>query len=135
MPPYTIVLADDHSRVRRGIKKILQQDDGMRVVGEATDGLELLEILRDITPNLVILDITMPRLNGLEAAKRICRLYPVIKVLVLSMHRSKEYLDQALAAGVHGYLVKDEADVALLTAIDTVRRGQTFLSPCLCHNQ
>lgn len=131
MAPYNIVLADDHILVRQGIKKIIQEDDDMMVVGEAGDGIELLEILEEITPDMVILDITMPRLKGLPAAEKIKRLYPKIKVLILSMHRSKEYLQQALAAGVDGYLLKEDADVALFSAIETVRRGQTFISPLL----
>jgi DNA-binding NarL/FixJ family response regulator len=131
MPPYTIVLADDHILVRQGIKKIIQQDGDMVVVGEAGDGIELMEILQEITPDLIILDISMPRLKGLAAAEMINQLYPNIKVLILSMHRSKEYLHQALAVGVNGYLLKEDADMALCAAIDMVRRGQTFISPLL----
>jgi two-component system response regulator NreC len=131
MGQYCIVLADDHSLVRQGIKKIITTDGDMRVVAEAGDGMELMEILQEISPNLVILDISMPRLNGLVAAAKIRQLYPDIKVLILSMHRSKEYLHQALAAGVNGYLLKEDADVALFAAIETVRRGQTFVSPLL----
>jgi DNA-binding NarL/FixJ family response regulator len=131
MSRYDIVLADDHILVRQGIKKILQEDQEMRVVGEAADGIELLEILEKITPEMVILDISMPRLKGLPAAAMIRQLYPDIKVLILSMHRSKEYLRQALAAGVHGYLLKEDADVALFAAIEIVRQGKIFISPLL----
>jgi DNA-binding NarL/FixJ family response regulator len=131
MAQYHIVLADDHVLVREGIKKIIQQDDDMKVVAEAGDGLELMEILLKITPHLVILDISMPRLNGLAAAVKIKQLYPDVRVLILSMHRSKEYLHQALAVGVNGYLLKEDADLALFVAIETVRRGETFVSPLL----
>jgi two-component system response regulator NreC len=131
MGQYRIVLADDHILVRRGIKKIITADSSMQVVAEAGDGLELMEVLQEITPHLVILDISMPRLNGLAAAAKIKQLYPDIKMLILSMHRSKEYLRQALAAGVNGYLLKEDADVALFAAIEAVRRGQTFVSPLL----
>lgn len=131
MGTYNIVLADDHILVRQGIKKILQEDQEMKVIGEAADGIELLEILEKITPDLVILDISMPRLKGLAAAEKIKRLYPAIKVLILSMHRSKEYLRQALTAGVNGYLLKEDADVALFAAIEMVRQGKTFISPLL----
>lgn len=131
MGQYRIVLADDHILVRQGIKKIITADSGMQVVAEAGDGLELMEILQEITPHLVILDISMPRLNGLAAAVKIKQLYPDIKMLILSMHRSKEYLRQALAAGVNGYLLKEDADVALFAAIEAVRQGQTFVSPLL----
>jgi DNA-binding NarL/FixJ family response regulator len=131
MAQYNIVLADDHILVRQGIKKIIQTDGDMQVMAEAGDGLELIEILQKITPHLVILDISMPRLNGLGATAKIKQLYPDIKVLILSMHRSKEYLHQALAVGVNGYLLKEDADVALFAAIETVRQGQTFVSPLL----
>jgi len=131
MSLYDIVLADDHILVRQGIKKIIQEDGGMRVVGEAGDGLELLKILEKITPDLVILDISMPRLRGLAATQKIKQSYPNIKVLILSMHRSKEYLHQALAVGVDGYLLKEDADMALFAAIEVVRQGGTFISPLL----
>ncbi|MFZ5447691.1 MAG: response regulator [Thermodesulfobacteriota bacterium] len=131
MTHYNIVLADDHILVRQGIKKILQENQEMRVVGEAADGVELLEILEKITPEMVILDISMPRLKGLAAAERIRQLYPDIKLLILSMHRNKEYLRQALATGVHGYLLKEDADVALFAAIEIVRQGKIFISPLL----
>jgi DNA-binding NarL/FixJ family response regulator len=131
MLPFDIVLADDHVLVRQGIKRILQQDDAMRVVAEAGDGVELMEILEKITPDLVILDISMPRLKGLVAAAKIRELYPNLKVLILSMHRSKEYLQQALAVGVNGYLLKEDADLALFAAIETVRQGRIFVSPLL----
>ena len=131
MVSYNIVLADDHILVRQGIKKIILENSGMRVVGEAGDGIELLEILEKLTPDLVILDISMPRLRGLAAAAKIKQLYPDIKVLILSMHRSKGYLQQALAIGVNGYLLKEDADLALFVAIEMVRRGQTFVSPLL----
>jgi DNA-binding NarL/FixJ family response regulator len=131
MGDYKIVLADDHVLVRQGIKKILQEDSSMQVVAEVGDGMELLAILETVTPDLVILDISMPRLRGLAAAAKIRELYPHIKVLILSMHRSKEYLEQALAIGVNGYLLKEDADVALFSAIETVRRGERFISPLL----
>jgi DNA-binding NarL/FixJ family response regulator len=131
MAPYEIVLADDHILVRQGIKKIIQEDVNMKVVGEAADGLELLEIVDKTTPDLIILDISMPRLRGLAAAEKIKQRHPGIKILILSMHRSKEYLQQALAIGVDGYLLKEDADVALFAAIETVRQGKTYVSPLL----
>ena len=131
MTPYNIVLADDHILVRQGIKKIILEDADMRVVGEARDGIELLEVLEQITPDLVILDISMPRLRGLAAAAKIKQLYPGVKILILSMHRSREYLDQAMATGVNGYLLKEDADLALFAAIEMVRQGQTYVSPLM----
>src|SRR5208337_1551207 len=127
---YKIVLADDHALVRQGIRKIIEEDGSLEVVGEAGDGMELLEILKTIQPDLVIVDIAMPRLRGLEATKRIKHLYPQVKVMILSMHRSKEYLRQAVVAGVSGYLLKEDADTALHTAIKPLRHGKKFFSPC-----
>ncbi len=131
MASYNIILADDHVLVRQGIRKILQEDKNMKVVAEAGDGLELLEILKTTTPDMVILDITMPRLRGLEAASRIKKLYPQVKVLILSMHRSREYLHQARTAGVDGYLLKEDADVSLFSAINAIRAGKNYVSPLL----
>ncbi len=128
---YKIILADDHVLVRQGIKRIIEEGDHMRVVGEAGDGLELLELLEKTQPDLVICDIAMPRLRGLEACYRAKQLYPGIKMLILSMHKSKEYLTQAKAVGVDGYVFKDDADTALYTAIQEIRGGKTYFSPLL----
>lgn len=128
---YKIVLADDHVLVRRGIKRIIEEDGDMKVVGEAGDGLELLDILNNIQPDLVVCDIAMPRLRGLEACSQVKKLYPHIKVLILSMHKSKEYLRQAKAAGVDGYVLKEDADTALHTAIQAIRADKTYYSPLL----
>jgi DNA-binding NarL/FixJ family response regulator len=128
---YSIILADDHRLVRQGIKRIIEEDGSMKVVGEAGDGLELLDLLQKIQPDLVVCDIAMPRLRGLEACFRVKKLYPHIKVLILSMHKSKEYLRQAKAAGVDGYVVKDDADIALYGAIQAIRNGKTYFSPLL----
>ena len=131
MTPYTIILADDHSLFRQGVKKILEEMPGVQVVGEANDGLELLELLKKRDPALVILDISMPNLRGLEAAREIKGLYPQIKVLLLTMHKKKDFLQQGLEAGVDGFLVKEDADTDLLQAIQAIRRGGKFYSPLL----
>ncbi len=128
---YKIVLADDHRLVRQGIKRIIEENSHMKVIGEAGDGQELLELLHEVHPNLVICDIAMPRLRGLEAAQRVKNLYPDIKVLILSMHRSKEYLHQAKLAGVDGYVLKEDADSSLKTAIQAIRQGKHYFSPLL----
>lgn len=128
---FKIVLADDHRLVRQGIKRIIEEDGDMKVIGEAGDGVELLELLKKIHPDLVICDIAMPRMRGLEAAQRVKKTYPDIKVVILSMHRSREYLRQAMAAGVDGYVLKDDADTSLHTAIQEVRHGKTYFSPLL----
>jgi DNA-binding NarL/FixJ family response regulator len=131
MKPYTVVLADDHALFRQGVKKILEEMDDLQVVGEANDGLELLELLKKKDPALVILDISMPNLRGLEAAREIKELYPQVKVLLLTMHKKRDFLQQGLEAGVDGFLVKEDADTDLLQAVQAIRRGGKFYSPLL----
>lgn len=128
---YNIVLAEDHGLVREGIKKIIEAIPGLRVVGEVGDGLELLELLKGLQVDMVILDITMPSLPGIEATREIKKAYPAVKVLILTMHKKKEYLDNAIAAGVDGYLLKEDAPKELLTAMDTIREGMIYVSPLL----
>jgi DNA-binding NarL/FixJ family response regulator len=131
MSQYNIILADDHALVRQGIKRIIQEDHELVVVDEAADGLELLRLLEESTPNMVILDISMPRLRGLEAIKLIKGLHPEVKILILTMHKSKEYFYQAMSKGADGYLLKEDVDHTLLSAINTIRHGETFISPQL----
>ena len=131
MSPYRIVLADDHALLRKGIRKIIEDSGGMTVVGEASDGLELLHLLKKETPNLVILDISMPNLRGIEATSEIKQSHPQVDVLILSMHKSKEYLYHSLNAGAKGYLLKDDTDAELLSAIETIRNGGVYLSSIL----
>ncbi len=133
MSPYRIVLAENHLLFRQGIKEILAENNDLEVVGEASDGLELLELLQDLsphqTPDLVIVDISMPNLRGVEATRRIKRLYPGIKVLILSMHRDREYLLRAISAGAEGYLPKEGTDTELLAAVRMIRQGRSYISP------
>jgi two-component system response regulator NreC len=126
---YRIVLADDHALVRRWLRKIIEKNPQLQVIGEVGDGLELLEFLKKRHPEMILLDISMPKLGGLEAARIIKQDYPKIKVLILTMHKNKIYLEQAMLAGVAGYLVKEEADQELLPAIATLREGKTYISP------
>jgi DNA-binding NarL/FixJ family response regulator len=128
---YNIVLAEDHGLVREGIKKIIEAIPGLRVVGEVGDGLELLELLKGLPVDMVILDITMPSLPGIEATREIKKAYPAVKVLILTMHKKKEYLNNAIAAGVDGYLLKEDAPKELVTAMDTIREGMIYVSPLL----
>jgi DNA-binding NarL/FixJ family response regulator len=129
--PFTILLADDHVMFRRAVRRIIQGMPEVEVVGEASDGFELLELLKKTAPHLVILDISMPHLRGLEATREIKILNPNIKVLILTMHKDKEYLYHAFAAGAEGYLLKEDADSELLSAIATLRKGGTYISPLL----
>jgi len=126
-----IVLADDHLMFRQGIKKILEEHDDLKVVGEANDGIELLDLLKKITPDVVILDISMPNIRGIEATKEIKIMAPEINVVILTMHKSKEYLYHCLKAGAQGYLLKEDADTELYTAIKKVIEGGFYISPIL----
>jgi DNA-binding NarL/FixJ family response regulator len=131
MDAYTIILADDHAMLREGIKKIIERIEGVVISGEVNDGLELLELLKKSNPNLVILDISMPNLRGLEAIREIKKTYPKVKILVLTMHKKKEFLRQALQDGADGFLLKEDAGSELIRAVQTVRNDGKYLSPLL----
>ena len=127
MDSYKLVIADDHVLLRQGLIGLLKGIADLEVIGEVGDGIELLELLQTLTPHLVIIDISMPKLRGIEAIRAIKKQYPAVKLLVLSMH--KEYLHQALTAGADGYLLKEDADRDLFSAIEKIRQGGTYLSP------
>jgi DNA-binding NarL/FixJ family response regulator len=131
MDAYTIILADDHAMFREGIRKIIERIEGAIISGEVNDGLELLELLKRSSPNLVILDISMPNLRGLEAIREIKKTYSQVKVLVLTMHKKREFLRQALRDGADGFLLKEDAGSELIRAVQTVRNGGKYLSPLL----
>ena len=131
MGSYHIVLADDHIMFRQGLKRILEERADLEVVGEVDCGLELLKLLKKMVPDLVILDISMPNLRGLEAIHEIKMGYPKSKILVLTMHKDQEYLHQAITAGAGGYLLKEDASSELFSAIDRVRQGKIYISPNL----
>jgi DNA-binding NarL/FixJ family response regulator len=130
----SIILADDHVLVRQGLRRIIQEDPSMQVIHEAGDGVELLALLEGSTPDIVILDISMPRLQGLEAAQIIKEQYPTIKIMILTMHREKNYFQKAMEIGVNGYVLKEEADTALNIAIRTVLENKTYFSPLMTNN-
>ncbi len=129
--PFSILLAEDHVMFRRGVRSLNKSINDVEVVGEASDGFELLELVKKTSPQLVIMDISMPNLRGLEATREIKIINPAVKVLILTMHKDKEYLYHAFSAGAEGYLLKEDADSELLSAIDTLRRGGTYISPLL----
>src|SRR5262245_6672362 len=131
MRPYRIVLADDHVLVRQGLKRIIEDAGDLQVIGEAADGLELLGLLKRIVPDLIVLDISMPRLRGLETIHEVRATHAPPKILVLTMYKDKEYVFEAMAAGASGYLLKEEADTQLFSAIDRIRRGAIYVSPNL----
>lgn len=126
-----ILLADDHALVRAGIRRLLESLPGVEVVGEAGDGVEALERVRRDPPDAILLDITLPALNGLDVAARITRLEVPTRILMLSMHASPEYAARALAAGAAGYLNKDSAFDELATALDAICSGKRYLCKAL----
>jgi DNA-binding NarL/FixJ family response regulator len=131
MDAYRIFLADDHPLLRQGLRKIIQDNDALQVVGEAGDGMELLKLLTTIKPDMVIIDVSMPKLRGIEAIPKIKAMLPQVKILVLTMHGDKEYLTQSIAAGADGYLLKEDADSELFNAIKTLRQNKMYVSPLL----
>jgi DNA-binding NarL/FixJ family response regulator len=131
MTPYRIILADDHPLLREAIKKSIDEIPDFQVVGEAGDGLELLALLERSAPDLVLLDISMPLSNGIEAAGKIKKHYPKVKILILTMIKSRESIHRALQIGVNGYLLKENAFSDLISAIRTIQKGKTYLSPLI----
>lgn len=128
---YRIILADDHVLVRSGLSRILGEETNLEIVAEVGDGLELLSALNKIEPDLIILDVSMPNLRGIEAIPEIHRMQPDAKVLILTMHKEEEYLYQAISAGANGYLLKDDAEKELFTAIENIIKGKLYISPRL----
>lgn len=131
MTPIRVLLVEDHTIVRKGIRSLLDAEADIEVVGEAEDGRAAMEKCEEIQPDIVIMDHTMPVLNGLEATRQILQRLPDVKVLILTMHTSEEYVFQFLQAGASGYLVKQSAPMELVAAIHAVYRGQSFLSPSI----
>ena len=128
MTPVRVLLADDHNLVRAGLRKLLESMPDIEVVGEASSGLEILELAARLQPKIVLMDIAMPGLNGLEAMARLRESAPDIQVLILSMHQSEEYVRRALLQGAAAYLLKDAAPTELELALKAVLRGEIYLS-------
>jgi DNA-binding NarL/FixJ family response regulator len=128
---YRIVLADDHVLIRHGIKNIIAKEEQLQIVGEVGDGEELLSYLKNDLPELVILDISMPKINGVDLTRILKKSYPSVKILMLTMHKNKQFFYQAMSAGADGYLIKSDSDDELLLAINKIRNGRTYISPYL----
>ena len=131
MTPIRVLLADDHSLVRAGIRSLLQLLEGIEIVAEAKDGREALRLVEALRPDLVLMDIAMKGMSGLEAAARVIKEFPKVRVIILSMHASEEYVIQALKAGAAGYLLKDSGTAELELAIRAVARGESYLTPAV----
>ncbi|MFI0355926.1 response regulator [Actinomadura sp. 9N407] len=127
--PIRILLADDHALVRRGIRLILDNEPDLQVVAEAGDGAEAVELARATRPDLAILDVAMPRLTGLQAARELARVQPELRILILTMHDNEQYFFEALKAGAAGYVLKSLADRDLIDACRAAMRGEPFLYP------
>jgi two-component system response regulator NreC len=124
-----IVLADDHAVLRSGLKMLLNTQEDMLVVGEATNGQEVFAAVREHSPDLLILDITMPKMDGLQVLRQLKRTFPSVRALILTMHEEEGYLRQALEAGAAGYCPKSAADAELISAIRAVMRGNVYIHP------
>lgn len=130
-PRTSVLLADDHGLVRAGIRSLLENIGNVVVVAETGDGRQVLRLIKEHQPHIVLLDIAMPSLNGLEAAARISKDFPDVAIIMLSMHVNEEYVLQALRNGASGYLVKDAATAELEIALRSVINGKTYLSPSI----
>jgi two-component system response regulator NreC len=126
-----VLIAEDHTVVRQGLSALINRQPDMRVVGESGDGKEAVEKAKELCPDVVLMDIAMKRMNGLEATARIKKIAPEVKVLVLTMYENEEYIFQILRAGASGYLLKDAAMTDLIAAIKAVYRGESYLSPSI----
>ena len=132
--PLKIILADDHVLIRHGIKNLLSQATDVEIVGEASNGEELIVMLEERTAEMVILDISMPKIGGLEAIAMIRERKPGMKILIFTMHKSKQYFYHAMMAGADGYLVKDDSEDDLMKAIQRIKSGKTYISPFLAED-
>lgn len=131
MRPLRILLADDHTVVRNGLRLILQQQPDFQVVGEASDGREAVRLAESEQPDVVVMDIGMPNLNGIEATRRIVTSRPKTAVAILSMHTDEGYVVRSMKAGVRAYLLKDSAEADLIAAIRAISQGRSFFSPAI----
>lgn len=131
MKKIRILIADDHGIVRKGLRLQLEQNNDFEVVGEATEGREAVRMAEELLPDVVIMDIAMPNLNGIQATTQLVKKNPQIGVIILSMYSDETYLMRTLAAGAKGYLLKDSADVDLHRAVEVVAQGKPFFSPAI----
>lgn len=131
MPKIKLLIADDHTVLRAGLRMLLDAQSDMQVMAEASDGSQVLGLLADVQPDILLLDLSMPGLGGLEALPLIRRQYPQVRVLILTMHDDESYLRQALREGASGYVLKRAADTELLSALRAVMRGEIYVHPSM----
>lgn len=131
MNPITVPLAEDHNIVREGLKSLLSAESDIRVVGEAANGREAVKLAYELRPDVVVMDIAMPLLNGLEATRQILRRAPATRILILSAHNDEAYVEQVLSLGAKGYLLKQSSAHVLSEAVREVHRGNVYLSPAV----
>lgn len=124
-----ILITDDHVLVRRGFRLIISQYEEFEVVGEAGSGAEALRLTAELHPHIIVLDVAMPEMNGVEVTQQVVRNFPGIRVLILSMHKDAIYVRETLRAGARGYLLKDAADIELITALRAIAAGNSYISP------
>ena len=129
--PFSIVIAEDHTILREGLKSLLSSHPDLKIVGEAGDGLEAIRCVQNHSPDMILLDLSMPKMTGLDAIKEIKRINAATKIIVLTVHRTEEYILAALQAGADGYVLKDAHSAELLTAIRHVLDGRRYLSPSI----
>lgn len=129
--PIRILLADDHTIVRQGLARLLEEQPDLRVVGEANNGQVVIDMALELVPDIIIMDIAMPLLNGIEAAKRVRKSLPECKIIILSMYSHEHYIHQLLETGISGYLLKDSSGKDIIKAIKAAMKNETFLSPSI----
>jgi two-component system, NarL family, response regulator NreC len=129
MSKIRILVADDHGIVRKGLRFLLDRQQDMEVVGEASDGREVVRVSEELAPNVIIMDVAMPQLNGIDAAAQIIKTNPNIRVIMLSMYADEAYLVRALGIGAKGYLLKDSAEADIVRAVHSVMQGRPYFSP------
>jgi DNA-binding NarL/FixJ family response regulator len=129
-----VVIAEDHQLFREGLKAMLQSRDDLELVGEAADGLEAIRVVQRLQPDLLLLDLSMPRLSGISVMKDVKRQFPEILILALTIHESDQYVLEAFDAGANGYCIKDASRKELMMAIDSVASGKTYISPGIADN-
>jgi len=133
MGPIRVVLADDHGLLRKGVRSVLSQDPEISIVGEASDGSEAVRLVEELSPDVVVMDVAMPGLNGIDAAAQMTRRTKQLGIIMLTMYPDEEYLIRAVTAGVRGYLLKDSAEPDLIRAVKAVATGRTFFGAAIAN--